>query len=387
MALLFDQLELSGRLKYVYTDRSARDFLADQLVALRVTHVPTEQDLDAEIGFLTSVLPTYAAALGGEYPDGAQWIVTLERAPIERGAVDDDDAAAATNAQATLTEGYARALALNPGLRLESVLVLNAEELVEMYEVHDIAVLSTCEMPIVDQLWSLTAQACGYGVDRLVGTWPRGCAFPNEPHACAGEFFSDIYDAWISGMIKPGDEYVRQETQPQPSGESGLRRVVLGTGHDYAVIVTWLDDGVLHAAINDYGDSSYMGDGIDVGDPIGLLQWLIKDRFGRHEAQFFEYHEGVDNGMTQTGAPQLVTHPAKLWFTTAGKLVQISTHLPGATPAGHDAGLTEYLIDDWQDLLIALIRDRCDGPGAWNQVQEMLQASNVPTEDRWHGYV
>ena len=85
MALLYDVIDVSGRLQYISHDSLARDFEGDQLAAIHLFELPDDQDADAQLGFITAQLPTCIAGFGGSYHDGSQWVITFERGPLVDG--------------------------------------------------------------------------------------------------------------------------------------------------------------------------------------------------------------------------------------------------------------------------------------------------------------
>lgn len=166
----------------------------------------------------------------------------------------------------------------------------------------------------------------------------------------------------------------------------GLRRVELEVNHrllstDFAVIVLWLDTGQLHAALCDYGDGDDLGTGLDVPDPVRLLDWLIISRFEGRAADFVEYCRNLG----------VAIEPA-LTVPTG------TTPIPGATLAGHDnrvmatvrdqAGSAfSYYVPDWQGLTLHLIQDWCQGTEAWSSFATLLKNAQIEPVEHWRGYV
>lgn len=132
-----------------------------------------------------------------------------------------------------------------------------------------------------------------------------------------------------------------------------LRRTIL-TGHNDATILTWIDDDILHLAINDFGDSDYEGDGIDIQGPRSLCSWLVNDRFDGNPERLSAYC--VTYGIA---APTIdLDEPNQTIFNT-----------------------------DWRSVTVLLIHDRCEGHDAWGRVRELLDASGTPTIANFRGYV
>ncbi len=163
-------------------------------------------------------------------------------------------------------------------------------------------------------------------------------------------------------------------------------RVLLEKNHqflsaDYEVVVTWTDDGTLHAARCDYSDSSDEGFGMDIPDHLALLQWLVADRFGRTWDGFLEYcaQRGIELAATpERKAP--TDHPSGI---VIGKdLAGVFAFLDDFGASGAPQGVT-----DWRELTLLLIRDRCQGSGAWTRLQDLLQSAGLVGVARSRGYV
>jgi hypothetical protein len=150
-------------------------------------------------------------------------------------------------------------------------------------------------------------------------------------------------------------------------------------GGDYAVIVVW-KDGILHAATNDYGDGDDMGSGIDIADAIGLLHWLVADRFAQNWPRFAEYCE--------TNDISVVLSPKSKQDRPDWQIVPITE---GTDPVhsqrvqGNEVWV--YEVPDWRRLVTYLIRDRCEGANAWVKIRAMLDQADIDGTPSWRGYV
>lgn len=150
-------------------------------------------------------------------------------------------------------------------------------------------------------------------------------------------------------------------------------------GRDYAVIVVW-KDGILHAAINDYGDGDDMGSGIDIADATGLLHWLVADRFAQNWPRFAEYCE--------TNDISVVLLPESRQDRSDWDAVSITQGSdPVHSQRAHGNEVWVYDVPDWRRLVTYLIRDRCEGVNAWDKIRAMLDQAGVDGTSSWRGYV
>lgn len=152
-------------------------------------------------------------------------------------------------------------------------------------------------------------------------------------------------------------------------------------GPDYGVVLAWIDDQTLHAAFEDYGDSDYMGRGIDIPEPTRLLEWLVDDRFLGEWDRFASYCDA--NGMVLTPEPggpppaECRRGIALTWVNDSAYAYEGIWAEPGVC----------HLIGDWRALVLVLVRDRCEGRDAWSRLTRMLQDAQIEPVPRWRGYV
>lgn len=203
MALLFDRLDVTGRLKYVMNQSRATDFEGVQTGAIHLIGVPLDQDVSAELNFLTSHLASNVCAMAGEYEDGSQWIVTFERGP--GGDASDQLYPGFARGAEGLARVLTRALQLNPRLEVLDELILTPAEMAAWYEGTFGFVVNAPEFSATTMMRSLAAEACGYPLPMLAVSLGADCAFPfADEHDCSGDFFSDVFQAWLDGEIHPG---------------------------------------------------------------------------------------------------------------------------------------------------------------------------------------
>lgn len=188
MSLLVDCAELTGRLKLLHDEPTAKDFAGEQRGRVRLIELPPEQDLDAEVEFLARHLPARVVVLGGEHAEGAPWVLTVERAP----------AASETG----LDQLFERTLVGNGAITSVREWTVDPGELLEYYrwsidQPKAVITLSFCE-----QLRGLAAEVCGYPIAETVARTGEYCAFPFESHDCQGEFFADIFQGWLDGLLQ-----------------------------------------------------------------------------------------------------------------------------------------------------------------------------------------
>ncbi len=211
MAFLYERIDVSGRLQYIAHQAEALDFEGDQIAAIHLLEVPEDQDVDAQLGFITSQLPTFVAGFGGSYPDGSQWLITFERGP----AGGRDKQADVRN----LRRHLARVIKLDPTIKVVQEAVLTRQQLRKLYPIWSNRILSGRDLAeggrvvvdpdslgVTDLLRGIAAEACGLSLRDLCRAYPSGCGFPGEDHTCTGNVFSDVFQAWNDRRIAPGDE-------------------------------------------------------------------------------------------------------------------------------------------------------------------------------------
>ncbi len=211
MAFLYSQFDVEGRPRHVLHQANARDFASDQVGIVHFLLLPEDQDLEAEIGFFTSWLPSHIAAVGGEWLDGSQWMMTLERGPVQGSAnVQGDRSNQVSDSFITLQTLFRRALELNPRLEVSGELRLTSAELHQVFADADAVGSGVVDLSFTNQLRALVAEACGYPLREVVEHWLDGCAFPSASHECQGDFFTDVFQASAEGRIKSGDEHSKE---------------------------------------------------------------------------------------------------------------------------------------------------------------------------------
>lgn len=170
---------------------------------------------------------------------------------------------------------------------------------------------------------------------------------------------------------------------------SGLRRLVLEStgslaqpfGPDYSVVLAWIDDQTLHAALEDYGDSDDMGRGMDIPESPRLFEWLVDDRFLGDWERFMSYCDSNGIVMAQDPeGPASDPSPHGIPLTRVGDDVYVH-HGPWGEPA------VCYRIGDWRALVLVLVRDRCEGRDAWSRLTQMLEGAQIEPVERWRGYI
>jgi len=211
MAFLYERIDVSGRLQYISHQSEARDFDGDQIAAIHLLEVPEAQDVDAQLGFITSQLPTLVAGFGGSYHDGSQWLITFERGP----AGGSNKAADVRN----LRRHLARVIELDPAIKVVQELVLTRQQLRKLYPRWPnrglsrraraegaLVMVDPDNLGVTDLLRGIVAEACGLSLADLCRAYPSGCGFPGEDHTCTGNVFSDVFQAWNERRIAPGDD-------------------------------------------------------------------------------------------------------------------------------------------------------------------------------------
>ena len=150
---------------------------------------------------------------------------------------------------------------------------------------------------------------------------------------------------------------------------------------DYSVVVVWLDEETLHVALMDYGDSDYMGRGMDIREPTQLLEWLVYDRFSGQWERFVDYCDSNSIGVEEDPqGPSPDSNQRGIPLTWADDTL-FTHHGPwGEVP-------TCYRIEDWRGLTLVLLRDRCEGRNSWSRLTALLDDAKIESVERWRGYV
>ncbi len=211
MAFLYERIDASGWLQYISHQAEALDFEGDQIAAIHLLEVPEDQDVDAQLGFITSQLPTFVAGFGGSYRNGSQWLITFERGP----AGGRDKQADVRN----LRRHLARVIKLDPTIKVVQELVLTRQQLRKLYprwpnrglSRRDLAegarvMVDLDSLGVTDLLRGIAVEACGYSLPDLCQAYPTGCGFPGEDHTCTSNVFNDVFQAWYERRIASGDE-------------------------------------------------------------------------------------------------------------------------------------------------------------------------------------
>lgn len=211
MAFLFERLSVTGRLQYISHQAEARDFEGDQIAVIHLLNVPDGQDVDAQLGFITSQLPTFVAGFGGTYDDGSQWMITFERGPAHGGTRQSDIR--------KMRRHLARVIELDQAIEVVQELVLTRQQLRTLYPRspnHGLSRRARAEGALVmvdpdnvgvtDLLRGIAVEACGLSLADLCRAYPTGCAFPMQDHTCTGNVYNDVFQAWNERRIAPGGE-------------------------------------------------------------------------------------------------------------------------------------------------------------------------------------
>ncbi len=184
LALVFG---LAGaRLQYVFCNSAAEELGAETHVLITQLHVPEQRYLPTEMSYLTSLLGGYVASVGVQGYLGEQSMIVLQR------GVD----------AAQLHTLLARAGRLTGGLEIIHQIGLEYDQVVGYYSSDDPDPGALKLLGATDWLKGLAAELCGYPTSDLTRLAGATCAFPEEPHSCRGEFFTDVFQAWIDGNLR-----------------------------------------------------------------------------------------------------------------------------------------------------------------------------------------
>jgi hypothetical protein len=159
-------------------------------------------------------------------------------------------------------------------------------------------------------------------------------------------------------------------------------RAHLGSGGGWrTVTVEWREGDVVYFENADYGESNDLGDGMLVRDGLGLLVWLIGDRFcssGSDEEPLFRYLAA--HGIPVEPAPGILPNMSSYSGLVRLDLVDRDLVVTAGPAAGPPSA---YVVGDRGRFLCQLVADRCQGSGAWTRITDLLVASGAEVEHGW----
>ncbi len=189
MGYLADEFGLYlGRLQYIYCNNDAQDLAVETQALVTQIHVPEQRHLPTEMGYLTGLLGGYVAAVGVQDYQGVKSMIVMQRGPR-------------TLQLMTL---LARARQLAGRQPIVRQFELDHDEVTSHYasrcEESDLADVEL--LGITAGLKGFAAELCGYPTLEMINLAATDCAFPTTDHSCQGEFFNDVFQAWIDGHMR-----------------------------------------------------------------------------------------------------------------------------------------------------------------------------------------
>jgi len=228
-----------------------------------------DQDADVESDFLSSHLPLHVGGFGGAYPDGRAWTVILQAAPTEESASE-------LTVQGLLSSEVDRALAFNTAATLQKEVAWTRDELLNVYQDQLVLPSEVESWSMSDLLRGLLTQCCGLWLRGVVRGYPS-CAFPDAPHACEGEVFTDAFSAWVERRIpQANEEESEPETPDRRIGRKVRKRTPPRTNllHD-------ADELFASAGCDDETDfASYLRDCVELPAPLADEDILLMEDEG-----------------------------------------------------------------------------------------------------------
>jgi hypothetical protein len=378
------------------------------VVCLHLVDLPDGQQGSEEMSMARAHLPFAGTSIHGTYPDGSEWMVLTQVAVVDpvQGFPTPDEAVG------VLEEQFRRYQRLNSAATVVDQVVLNRLELLTGYQQSGVDLLALTDWGVDELLAGMVCEMCNIPLRDVIDGRDAGCSLPDVDHYCTGNGFTDVFAQWSRGLLARDREapatsqvandgelddearafdalrHADREGEPQLTGDGELvkplRHVTLEFTHglfsgDWAVSAVWTD-GALHIAHCDYGDGPDTTWGMDVDDPLALLNWMVRNRFVTNERDLIAYvrqlgishsdwetladEENVPSGLTVTGAADDSVIVLSRGFSTTEACT----------------------IDDGKTLTLALLRDRCQGADAWESVTDLLGRAGVISTERNRGY-
>lgn len=195
----FPQVSESRLTSVWHSLRQQRD-RGGQMGCAHFIELPGDQHVDLEADWLSSHLPCSLGGLGGVFPDGRPWLITLQHsAPGGTGAGDPGDLA-------WMDLSVARALRFNPGARVSLGRPLHRVELERAYQAAGVPAGGVTDWDTAELLVGLLANCCGVALADLVQGIAGGCSLPGVSHTCQQDVFEDAFANWQARRVAPGDD-------------------------------------------------------------------------------------------------------------------------------------------------------------------------------------
>ena len=376
------------------------------IVSLHLVDLPDGQQGSAEMSMARAHLPFAGTAIHGTYADGSEWMVLTQVAIVD----DAHGFATPEEAAAVLSEQFQRYLRLNPEAFLASEVVLSRLELLTGYQQSGVELVDLADWAMDELLAGMICEMCNVGLTDVVAGREAGCTFPDLDHYCTGNGFTDVFAQWSRGLLASARESAVDTHEPEEGGgheevigvmaiedteqdqpvesmevpAKPLRHVTLEVsralfGGDFAVSAVWTDD-VLHIAHCDYGDGPDTTWGMDIDDPLGLLNWMVRTRFVDNKHELIEYARRQGIGHSDWA-------PAPDVDDVGAGLTLVAGTDESVVALSHAFNRTEACeIEDGRALTLTLLQDRCQGPDAWDMVTALLERAEISSTPKNRGY-
>lgn len=169
----------------------------DGMVSFLHIDLPDGQQGNAEAAMAHAHLPLAGTSIHGTYPDGSEWMVLTQVAVVDpaHGFATHADAA-----EAFTTESR-RYHQLNPDAWLVSRALLTRKQLRRGYRDRGIDKAALKTWSIDELLAGWICEMCNVDIPAVVAGREAGCTFPDLPHPCTGNGFTDVFAQWARGQL------------------------------------------------------------------------------------------------------------------------------------------------------------------------------------------
>lgn len=194
---------------------AALDVDPDQEVAVMATLVQLGRDQHDELesDFLASQMPFHFGGFHGVGPDGHPWAVMLQMAPASAAKLVDG------RLFWPLLDGLDRALHYNWEASVVDQRVFIEWDLRQIYSERGVHPRHIEDWDAAELLLGLLAECCYVPLERIVAGRITQCALPDLAHDCTHDVFSDVFAAWMQGLLtapEPPRRRVRMSSGARP---------------------------------------------------------------------------------------------------------------------------------------------------------------------------
>jgi hypothetical protein len=159
------------------------------------------QDGVVESGFLGAHLPYHFGGFHGVGPDGSPWTVVAQVAPVSAA-----ERVGAASPYWPMVDGLDRALQFNPETWIEASIEMDAARLRYMYDLQDVPTELVADWEVGELVRGLLAECCNVPLKEIAAGRITQCAFPERPHECQHDVFSDVFALWATMALNPEEE-------------------------------------------------------------------------------------------------------------------------------------------------------------------------------------